>query len=290
MHQGADGQHVQHGSIDQQIERGDDGDANKGGARHIALGRIDLLAEIDCRLPAAISAIDRAQRHHRGDPAEGGRRRRIGHCGGMACEQGRHQHHQSHRLQRGADILRIAAGASTDPIQPATGRHQQDRDLARAQSRQRSQTMNIFAERHGDEAGGDGELAPVRPADQKTAARPDRAGDDGIRPAGQGNGGAQLHRGHGVDGDEEAAACPRQQYPKRIGKADRHHGRITHDAGTDHAADHHRQAKAQAEDAQQMAAQCNRWNGIDESYGDALKSAPPVSRHAAAIVKASFRE
>ena len=78
--------------------------------------------------------------------------------------------------------------------------------------------------------------------------------------------------------DEQPAAQPRQQNPAGIGKARRHHRRIAHDARADHAADHHRQAEAQAEDAQQGIGECRNMAGS-------------VSRHVAGkLVKASFRD
>ena len=260
-------------SVDHRHQR----DAAKGGARHIALRLVQFLREIDRRLPAAIGAIDGADRHRRGDPAEDGRRRRSAATApDLPCARNSTATITSRPSAFSAlpifwDMPPTLAPmklsmpqASTSSTAISPGR----------QARQQTQPLHLFAERHRDEAGGENQLQPVGPADKETGERPDGPHRQGIRPAGLGNGGAQFHGGHGVHRQEQPAGQPGQDDPCGIEETGRHHRRIAQDARTDHAAQHHRQAEAQAEDAQQPAAHVMRLrrrigNGHDDTPGAA---------------------
>ena len=95
---------------------------------------------------------------------------------------------------------------------------------------QKAQAVTVFAEGDGDEAGGDGELQPIGPADEKPdgARAPAWPADKGRRHRYRR---AELDHGHGVDGDEQPAAQPDEKDQRGPGEPARDHARVAHDAG-----------------------------------------------------------
>lgn len=218
------GQHVQDGSVNEQINANDGEQAGENGARNQEAGIDDFVAEIDNTIPAIVGVYGGLEaEEERGEESgtDGNGERRAALREGRSrfrslmkpatkSEASDHDDQEREALQNRRGVLNFAPDTNAFPLQQ--GEEDNDGDGSDFDSERaiesRNEMSHVFADDDGNDRGCAAIGEPVGPADYEAGEIADAAAREIVLATASGNGGAEFGELEGADESVESAAEP----------------------------------------------------------------------------------